>query len=129
MKNRFCFRKQGEIVAAPNVTLIDDGTMVGEWGRFVIDDEGNPANQNVLIENGILMITCGTVRARKHGRTSSGNAEIEPPYLPMVRMTNTFLVGREENPQEIIADTEYGVYVAQLGGDKSIQQQVILFLE
>ena len=110
--------KQGEIVAAPNVTLIDDGTMVGEWGRFAIDDEGNPANQNVLIENGILTdYMWDWFRARKHGRTSSGNGRRQSyRHLPMVRMTNTFLAGGEENPQEIIADTEYGVYVAQLGG-------------
>ena len=110
--------KQGEIVAAPNVTLIDDGTMVGEWGRFAIDDEGNPANQNVLIENGILTdYMWDWFRARKHGRTSSGNGRRQSyRHLPMVRMTNTFLACGEENPQEIIADTEYGVYVAQLGG-------------
>ena len=110
--------KQGEIVAAPNVTLIDDGTMVGEWGRFSIDDEGNPANQNILIENGILTdYMWDWFRARKHGRTSSGNGRRQSyRHLPMVRMTNTFLAAGEENPQEIIADTEYGVYVAQLGG-------------
>lgn len=110
--------KQGEVVAAPNVTLIDDGTMVGEWGRFAIDDEGNPANQNVLIENGILTdYMWDWFRARKHGRTSSGNGRRQSyRHLPMVRMTNTFLAAGEENPQEIIADTEYGVYVAQLGG-------------
>ncbi len=56
-------------------------------------------------------------RARKHGRTSSGNGRRQSyRHLPMVRMTNTFLAAGEENPQEIIADTEYGVYVAQLGG-------------
>ena len=110
--------KQGEIVAAPNVTLIDDGTMVGEWGRFAIDDEGNRANQNILIENGILTdYMWDWFRARKHGRTSSGNGRRQSyRHLPMVRMTNTFLAVGEEKPQEIIADTEYGVYVAQLGG-------------
>ena len=110
--------KQGEMVAAPNVTLIDDGTMVGEWGRFAIDDEGNPASQNVLIENGILTdYMWDWFRARKHGRLSSGNGRRQSyRHLPMVRMTNTFLTAGEENPQEIIADTDYGVYVAQLGG-------------
>ena len=110
--------KQGELVAAPDVTLVDDGTMVGEWGRFAIDDEGNPASKNVLIKDGVLTdYMWDWQRARKHGRVSSGNGRRQSyRHLPMVRMTNTFLEGGNEDPQEIIEDTEYGIYVAQLGG-------------
>jgi TldD protein len=110
--------KQGEMVAAPNVTLIDDGTMVGEWGRFAIDDEGNPAHQNILIEDGVLTdYMWDWQRARKRGRLSSGNGRRQSyRHLPMVRMTNTFLAAGDGDPQEIIEDTEYGIYVAQLGG-------------
>ena len=110
--------KKGELVAAPNVTLIDDGTMDGEWGRYAIDDEGHPANRNVLIENGVLTdYMWDFLRSRKNGRQSSGNGRRQSyRHLPMVRMTNTFLAAGQSKPEEIIADTEYGIYVAQLGG-------------
>ena len=110
--------KQGEMVAAPNVPLIDDGTMVGESGRFALDDEGNTAKQNVLIEDGVLTdYMWDWQRARKHGRLSSGNGRRQSyRHLPMVRMTNTFLAAGDGDPKEIIEDTEYGIYVAQLGG-------------
>lgn len=108
----------GAQVASPLVTLVDDGTVSGEWGTSAIDDEGQPAQRNVLIENGILTdYMWDWLRARKEGRPSSGNGRRETyKDLPMVRMTNTFLLAGQEDPEEIIAQTPTGVYVAKLGG-------------
>lgn len=108
----------GEQVASPLVTLVDDATMAGEWGCFTIDDEGHPAQRNVLIENGVLVdYMWDGLRARSAGRRSSGNGRRQSyQHLPMVRMTNTYLVGGSSTPEEIIADTPSGVYVAHLGG-------------
>ena len=108
----------GRQVASPLVTLVDDGTVSGEWGTSAIDDEGRPAQRNVLIEDGILTdYMWDWLRARKEGRPSSGNGRRETyKDLPMVRMTNTFLLAGQEDPDEIIAQTPDGVYVAKLGG-------------
>jgi TldD protein len=108
----------GELVASPLVTLVDDGTMGPEWGSFAIDDEGNLAQRNVLIEDGVLTdYMWDWLRARRDGRQPSGNGRRQSyQHLPMVRMTNTFLVGGTEDPEEIVRQTPYGVYVAQLGG-------------
>jgi TldD protein len=108
----------GQQVAAPNVTLVDDGTYAREWGTFAIDDEGAPARRNVLIENGVLTdYMWDLVRARKEGRASSGNGRRETyQHLPMVRMTNTFLLQGDAEPDDIIGDVDYGIYCVQLGG-------------
>jgi len=108
----------GEQVASPLVTLVDDGTMGGEWGCFAIDDEGRPAQRNVLIQDGILVdYMWDGLRARSEGRTSSGNGRRQSyQHLPMVRMTNTYLMGGSSTPDDIVADTESGVYISHLGG-------------
>ena len=108
----------GERVAAPMVTLVDDGTMAGEWGHYGIDDEGKPAARNVLISDGVLTdYMWDRLRARKEGRASSGNGRRQSyQHLPMVRMTNTYIDNGDANPDDIVADTPHGVYVAQLGG-------------
>ena len=108
----------GEQVASPLVTLVDDGTMGSEWGAFGVDDEGHPAKRNVLIDQGVLTdYMWDYLRARKEGRESSGNGRRETyQHLPMVRMTNTFLLGGAEDPEEIVRQTPHGVFVAQLGG-------------
>lgn len=108
----------GQQVASPLVTLIDDGTMGPEWGALAIDDEGHPAARNVLIQDGVLTdYMWDWMRARKEGRAPSGNGRRETyQHLPMVRMTNTFLVGGADDPDEIVRSTPHGVYVAQLGG-------------
>ena len=108
----------GTKVAANGVTLIDDGTYAKEWGTFAIDDEGQPARSNTLVDDGVLTdYMWDLVRARKQGRASSGNGRRETyQVLPMVRMTNTFVVAGETDPDDIIADTEFGVYCVQLGG-------------
>ena len=109
---------RGQQVASPLVTLVDDGTMGPEWGAFAIDDEGHPAGRNVLIQDGVLTdYMFDWLRARKEGRDSSGNGRRQSyQHLPMVRMTNTYVLGGTEDPEEIIRQTPHGVYVAQLGG-------------
>ena len=109
----------GEQVASPLVTLVDDGTMGPEWGSFAIDDEGRPATYNVLIQDGVLTdYMWDYLRARKDGREhSSGNGRRQSyEYLPQVRMTNTYVLAGESDPDEILRQTPTGVYVAHLGG-------------
>ena len=109
----------GEQVANPMVTLIDDGTMATEWGCYAIDDEGRPAQRNVLISDGVLVdYMWDRLRADRSDRpASSGNGRRESyQHLPMVRMTNTYIANGESDPDDIVADTPHGVYVAHLGG-------------
>ena len=108
----------GDMVASPQVTLVDDGTMGREWGAYAIDDEGRPAQRNVLIQDGVLTdYMWDFLRSRKAARASSGNGRRQSyQHLPMVRMTNTYLLGGGEDPDELVRQTPYGVYVAHLGG-------------
>jgi TldD protein len=118
-KDASVFRgRVGEQVASPLVTLVDDGTYAREWGTYAVDDEGNPARRNTLIEDGVLTdYMWDFLRARKEGRTSSGNGRRQSyQHLPMVRMTNTYVLEGEEDPEEIIRQTPHGVYCVQLGG-------------
>ena len=110
--------KKGELVASPLVTLVDDGTMAGEWGAIGYDDEGHASQYNVLIENGILTdYMWDYLRARKEGRAQSGNGRRQSyQHLPMVRMTNTYVLNGTDEPDDIVRATDYGVYVAKLGG-------------
>jgi TldD protein len=110
--------RRGEQVASSLVTLVDDGTMPEEWGAYAIDDEGRPAQRNVLIQDGVLTdYMWDHLRARKEGRPSSGNGRRQSyQHLPMVRMTNTYIGNGTDDPDDIIAATERGVFVAQLGG-------------
>ncbi len=108
----------GERVAAPGVTVVDDGTMAREWGNVAIDDEGHLAQRNVLIDDGVLTdYMWDLLRARKEGRRSSGNGRRQSyQHLPMVRMTNTYLLAGQEDPDDIVASTDRGIYVKHLGG-------------
>ena len=108
----------GEQVASPLVTLVDDGTMAEEWGCYAIDDEGTPAQRNVLIQDGVLTdYMWDHLRSRKEGRPRSGNGRRQSyQHLPMVRMTNTYLVAGDGDPDDIVSSTDHGVYVTSLGG-------------
>ena len=110
--------KQGELVASPLVTLVDDGTMTGEWGAIGYDDEGHASQYNVLIQDGVLTdYMWDYLRARKEGRPQSGNGRRQSyQHLPMVRMTNTYVLNGTDEPDDIVRATDYGVYVAKLGG-------------
>jgi TldD protein len=108
----------GEMVASPLVTLVDDGGYGREWGTLGIDDEGQPVQRNVLIENGVLTdYMWDHLRARKEGRPSRGNGRRETyRHLPMPRMTNTFVLEGDTDPDDIIGSVDYGLYCVQLGG-------------
>ena len=110
--------KVGEQVASPLVTLVDDGTMAGEWGAIAFDDEGHPSQRNVLIQDGVLSdYMWDHLRAEKAQRARSGNGRRQSyAHLPMVRMTNTYVLNGSEDPEEIVRGTDHGVYVAHLGG-------------
>jgi TldD protein len=100
------------------VTLVDDGTLSHEWGALAIDDEGHRTSRNVLIENGVLTdYMWDWLRARRqHNEVSANGRRQSYQHLPMVRMTNTYLLNGTESPDEIVRQTPRGVYVAQLGG-------------
>ncbi len=118
-RNASVFRgRVGDQVASPLVTLVDDGTFARGWGAFAIDDEGHPARSNTLIEGGVLTdYMWDLLRARQEGRAQSGNGRRETyQSLPMVRMTNTYLLAGDEDPDGIVARTPYGLYCAALGG-------------
>ena len=110
--------RRGEQVASPLVTLVDDGTMGEQWGCYSIDDEGTPAQRNVLIEDGVLSdYMWDFLRSRKEGRPRSGNGRRQSyQHLPMVRMTNTYVLGGRDEPADIVAGTDHGVFVKALGG-------------
>ncbi len=110
--------KTGETVASPLVTVVDDGTMAGEWGTLSIDDEGHGTQRNVLIQDGVLTdYMYDFLRSRKERRAPSGNGRRQSyMHLPMVRMTNTFVTEGETDPADIVSSTDRGVYVARLGG-------------
>jgi len=110
--------KVGQKIASPLVTAIDDGTIPNEWGSFNIDDEGTPSHRNVLIENGILkgyMIDKLNARRMKMDITGSGRRQ-SYRYAPTSRMSNTFIDNGKSSPEEIIANTEKGIYAKYMGG-------------
>ena len=108
----------GERVAAPGVTVIDDGTIADRRGSITIDDEGTPSRRNVLIEDGVLK---GYMQDRQNARlmkvepTGNGRRESHE-HVPMPRMTNTFMLGGDHNPDEIIASIKRGIYAINFGG-------------
>ena len=108
----------GERVAAPGVTVVDDGTLPGRRGSLTIDDEGTPTRRNTLIEDGILKgFIYDRQNARLMGVEPSGNGRRESfAHVPMPRMTNTFMLGGDADPGEMLADCEDGLYAVGFGG-------------
>jgi TldD protein len=108
----------GERVAAPGVTVIDDGTIPDRRGSLSIDDEGNPTSRTVLIEDGILRgYLQDRMNARLMGVPVTGNGRRESyAAIPMPRMTNTFMLGGSTPPEEIVASMERGLYAVNFGG-------------
>ncbi len=118
-KDTSVFRgKVGQQVAARGVTIVDDGSYAREWGTSAIDDEGNATKRNVLIEDGVLTDYMWDLRhAKKESHAPSGNGRRQSyQHLPIVRMTNTYLLAGHEDPAGIVAGTQTGVYCAKLGG-------------
>ncbi|MDX2151051.1 MAG: metalloprotease TldD [Bryobacteraceae bacterium] len=108
----------GEQVASPLCTVVDDGTIPGRRGSLNTDDEGIPTRRNVLIENGVLR---GYLTDKLSGRimrsesTGSGRRE-SYQHIPMPRMTNTFMLAGESEPEEIVRSVKKGIYCATFGG-------------
>jgi len=108
----------GERVAAPGVTVIDDGTIPQRRGSLNIDDEGNPTQCTVLIEDGILRgYLQDSLNARLMNLPVTGNGRRESfAHIPMPRMTNTCMLNGDKDPAEIIASVKHGLYAANFGG-------------
>jgi TldD protein len=108
----------GERVAARGVTVVDDGTLPDRRGSLNIDDEGNPTQRNVLIEDGILKgYIQDSLNARLMKVPVTGNGRRESySHLPMPRMTNTYMLNGDRDPQEIIESVERGLYAVNFGG-------------
>jgi TldD protein len=110
--------KLGEKIANEKVTAIDDGTIPNSWGSINFDDEGTPAQRNVLIEKGVLKsYMIDKMGGRRMGMASTGNARRQSyAYTPTSRMTNTYIAAGEDKNEDIIASIEYGLYAASMGG-------------
>jgi TldD protein len=108
----------GQRVAAKGVTVVDDGSIADRRGSLNIDDEGNATQRNVLIEDGILRgYLQDTLNARLMKTAVTGNARRESfAHIPMPRMTNTFMLAGQHDPQEIIASVKDGLYAVNFGG-------------
>ncbi len=108
----------GQQVAAPGITIVDDGTIQNRRGSLSMDDEGNPTNRTVLIENGILRgYIQDTLNARLMNMPVTGNARRESyAHIPMPRMTNTYMLNGTTPPEEIIKSVKRGLYAANFGG-------------
>lgn len=110
--------KLGQKIANEKVTAIDDGTIPGAWGSINIDDEGTPAQKNVLIEKGVLKTyMIDKFNARRMGMASTGSARRQSySYVPTSRMTNTYIAAGTDKNEDIIASIEYGLYAKEMGG-------------
>ena len=108
----------GQRVAAPGVTVVDDGTIADRRGSLTIDDEGTPSQYTVLIEDGILTgFMQDRMNARLMGATSTGNGRRQSfAHKPMPRMTNTYMLPGRHSPDEILRSVERGLYAVSFGG-------------
>ena len=108
----------GQRVAAKGVTVLDDGTLADRRGSLNVDDEGCASQSNVLIEDGILKgYIQDALNARLMGVAPTGNGRRESyAHIPMPRMTNTYMLGGDKDPQEIIASIKKGLYASNFGG-------------
>ena len=110
--------KIGKRVAAKGVTVLDDGTIADRRGSLNVDDEGNTSQRNVLIEDGILQgYIQDAMNARLMGVKPTGNGRRESyAHIPMPRMTNTYMLGGDKQPEEIVASIKRGLYATNFGG-------------
>ncbi|MBK9235884.1 MAG: metalloprotease TldD [Rhodoferax sp.] len=108
----------GQRVAAKGVTVLDDGTLEQRRGSLNVDDEGNPTQRNVLIEDGILKgYIQDAMNARLMGVKPTGNGRRESyAHTPMPRMTNTYMLAGDKGPEEIVASIKKGLYATNFGG-------------
>ena len=105
-------------VAAPGVTVVDDGSIANRRGSLSIDDEGTPTQENILIEDGILKSYMqDRLNARLMGVEPTGNGRRQSfAHAPMPRMTNTFMKGGDDNPEELLSRVKDGIFAKSFGG-------------
>lgn len=110
--------KIDEKIASNMVTAIDDGTIPNAWGSQNIDDEGTPMRKNLLIENGVLKeYLIDKINGKKMNMPSTGSGRRQSyKYAPTARMTNTYIAAGKQSLEEIIKNTEYGLYTKYMGG-------------
>jgi TldD protein len=110
--------RMGQQVAAKGVTVVDDGTIGERRGSLSIDDEGTPTQENVLIEDGVLVgLMQDRMNARLMGVPATGNGRRESfAHAPMPRMTNTFMRGGQDDPEELLSRIKDGIYATSFGG-------------
>ena len=110
--------RMGERVAAPGVTVVDQGDLPGRRGSLSVDDEGTPTGRTVLIEDGVLVgYMHDRQSARLMGLQATGNGRRQSyAHIPMPRMTNTFMLGGSDTQADMIASTKRGLYCANFGG-------------
>jgi Predicted Zn-dependent proteases and their inactivated homologs len=110
----------GQRVAAPGVTVLDDGTIPDRRGSITIDDEGTPSGKNVLIEDGILIgFMQDRQNARLMGVKPTGNGRRESyAHVPMPRMTNTYMLGGDATPESLLAELKDGIYAVGSAADR-----------
>jgi TldD protein len=108
----------GERIAAPGVTVVDDGTLPDRRGSLTVDDEGTPSSRTVLIEDGILTgYMQDRMNARLMGMAPTGNGRRQSyAHNPMPRMTNTYMLAGTHEPEEILRSVKRGLYAANIGG-------------
>ncbi|WP_027127883.1 TldD/PmbA family protein [Fusobacterium perfoetens] len=116
--NSIFANKMGKLIANPLVSAVDDGTIPNEWGSITIDDEGTPSQRNLLIENGILKgYMIDKLNGRRMNKNSTGSGRRESyKYAPTSRMTNTFILPGKSSFNDIIRNTEKGIYAKYMGG-------------
>ncbi|MFQ5567073.1 MAG: metallopeptidase TldD-related protein, partial [Paracoccaceae bacterium] len=109
---------KGKRVAAPGITVVDDGTLPGRRGSLTVDDEGTPTGRTVLIEDGILVgYMQDRQNARLMGTAPTGNGRRQSyAHIPMPRMTNTIMLDGEADPANVVASIKDGIYAVHFGG-------------
>jgi TldD protein len=108
----------GQRIAAPGVTVVDDGTMPDRRGSLTVDDEGTPSGRTTLIEDGILVgFLQDRQNARLMGVAPTGNGRRQSyAHAPMPRMTNTVMLGGAHTPEEVLGSVKRGLYAVNFGG-------------
>jgi TldD protein len=108
----------GQQVASPKVTVVDNGTIAGRRGSLNVDDEGSPTRENILIENGVLKgYLTDKLSARLMGAANTGSGRRESyQSIPIPRMTNTYMLAGDDDPQDILRSVKRGLYAVNFGG-------------
>lgn len=111
-------RREGERFGSEIVTIVDDGSDRGAWGSYGVDDEGTPSQRTVLFDQGVLVGHLSHRRAaRQIGKPSTGNGRRQSyAHLPLVRMSNTYLLPGSDDAGDVIASVDHGVYAATFAG-------------